>query len=97
MCLSAEAYRKLTALVQGLAAETTGGRLVVAQEGGYSEIYGPYCTLAIVEQLVGERTGIEEPMPAERIAEWRASREVSADQSTALEAALAMQRRYWKV
>ncbi|HEU5422135.1 MAG TPA: class II histone deacetylase [Nitrolancea sp.] len=94
MCLSAEAYRRMTALLGQFAGETAGGRLVVAQEGGYSEIYGPYCTLAIAEELAGERTGIEEPMAAERIAAWPSSRTVSPDQAAAIEAAAETQRRY---
>lgn len=95
MNLSSEAYRQMTERVMGLADETAGGRLVVAQEGGYSEVYGPYCTLAIVETLLGVRTGVEEPTDPARVARWRSSREVSGDQRTALDAALATQRRYW--
>jgi acetoin utilization deacetylase AcuC-like enzyme len=97
MCLSSEVYRHMTERMIGLADETADGRLVVAQEGGYSEIYGPYCTLAIVEALAGRRTGIEEPTDAARVARWPSSREVSADQRSALRAATETQRRYWRL
>ncbi|HET9014805.1 MAG TPA: class II histone deacetylase [Thermomicrobiaceae bacterium] len=97
MCLSTEAYRGMTAAVREIAAGSAGGRLVVALEGGYSETYAPYCTLAIVEELLGRRTGIEEPTVPERIAEWPTSRAVSADQQAAIDAAVAIQRRYRQI
>ena len=97
MCLSSEVYRLMTERMMALADETAEERLVVAQEGGYSEVYGPYCTLAIVEALAGTRTGIEEPTDAARVARWRSSQEVSADQRGALDAATATQRRYWRL
>jgi len=97
MCLSTEAYRRMTDAVRRIAAGSAGGRLVVAQEGGYSETYAPYCTLAIVEELVGRRTGIEEPMSPERLAEWPASGAVSGDQQRAIDAATEVQRRFWEL
>ncbi len=61
MCLSTEAYRRMTKVMMDLADEVCDGRLVIAQEGGYSELYAPYCTLAVVETLLGRRTNIDEP------------------------------------
>lgn len=61
MLLGVEDYRWLARQVMDLAAEVCQGRLVVAHEGGYSPSYVPYCTLAVVETLAGEETGIGDP------------------------------------
>lgn len=65
MCLSSDAYRWMTSALMGLAAGVCEGRLVILQEGGYSELYAPYCTLGIVESLTGVRTHLPEPLDAE--------------------------------
>lgn len=62
MCLSSNAYRWMTSALMDLAAEVCTGRLVILQEGGYSELYAPYCTLGIVESLTGVRTNLPEPL-----------------------------------
>lgn len=62
MCLSSEAYRWMTSALMELAAEVCQGRLVLLQEGGYSELYAPYCVLGIVESLTGIRTHLPEPL-----------------------------------
>lgn len=36
-------YRAMTSQVMQLAADVCGGRLVMAHEGGYSEVYVPFC------------------------------------------------------
>jgi len=95
MCLSTEAYRRMTAIMRDIAATSADGRLVVALEGGYSEIYAPYCTLAIAEELLGERTGIEEPLNPERVAAWRTSREVSHDQEQVIKRVIVVHRERW--
>jgi acetoin utilization deacetylase AcuC-like enzyme len=68
MCLTTEAYRFMTKTLMDVADRHCDGKLVILQEGGYSEIYGPYCTLAIVETLAGTRTYIEEPQPIDWVA-----------------------------
>jgi len=55
-------FREMTRLVKETAAELCGGRLVICQEGGYSPTYSPLCGLAVIEELSGERTGIEDPL-----------------------------------
>jgi acetoin utilization deacetylase AcuC-like enzyme len=97
MSLSTDGYRMMTGFMRQIAAESAGGRLVVAQEGGYSEIYAPYCTLAIFEELCGVRTGIEEPLNAERTGRWPASRIISGDQHAAIEAIARQQRDFWSL
>jgi len=96
MLLAAEHYRELTAIMQGIAARTAAGRLVLAQEGGYSETYAPYCTMAIFEQLVGTRTGIEEPVDPTRVGRWPASLAVSGDQEGAINRTIEALSPFWK-
>jgi acetoin utilization deacetylase AcuC-like enzyme len=36
-----------------VAGETSGGRLLSVQEGGYSHVYAPFCWLAFVETIAG--------------------------------------------
>jgi acetoin utilization deacetylase AcuC-like enzyme len=60
MCTS-ETYRQLTAMLMEAAGDLCDGRLVVCHEGGYSAVYAPYCGLAIVEELSGHKTEIDDP------------------------------------
>ncbi|MCM8750086.1 class II histone deacetylase [Thermomicrobiaceae bacterium CFH 74404] len=95
MCLTTEAYRWMMHQILTLAEEVADGRLVVVQEGGYSEIYGPYCTLAVFEGLTGQRTGIEEPLDPARLARRPTSQVVSGDQAEAIAQVVAVQNQYW--
>lgn len=61
MSLSMEGYRKMTRLIKGLADSYTQGRLVFLHEGGYSHVYVPFCSYAIVEELCGIKTDVEDP------------------------------------
>lgn len=61
MILTADDYRTLTGRVLGLADELCSGRVVVCHEGGYSSAYVPFCGLAVVEELAGRRSGVEDP------------------------------------
>ncbi len=97
MLLATEHYRELTSIMQQIAASTAQGRLVLAQEGGYSEIYAPYCTLAIIEALSGHQTGIEEPTDPVRVAAWPASQSVSEDQKHAIDQTIGALRPYWEL
>jgi acetoin utilization deacetylase AcuC-like enzyme len=95
MSVTAEGYRRMTSKLIDLANDLCSGRLVCVQEGGYSEIYGPYCTLAIVEALTEHRTGIEEPLVQERADRWPQSRAVGLDARAALDAVKSYHRRFW--
>lgn len=46
-------FRAITDRLVRAAEELCGGRLVVMQEGGYSQHYVPFCIKAVVEGLVG--------------------------------------------
>jgi len=62
MQMHSDGYRELTKLMMGAADRVCEGRLVVEHEGGYSSAYVPFCGLAIVEQLSGLESGVEDPM-----------------------------------
>lgn len=65
MMLTAQSYRLLTRQLMHAADDLCAGRIVMTHEGGYSEMYVPYCGLAVLEELSGWRTGIEDPWAAD--------------------------------
>ena len=62
MMMTTEGYRRLTQIMLAVADEVCDGRLVACHEGGYSPAYVPYCGLAIIEELAGIRTAVEDPL-----------------------------------
>lgn len=52
--LSVDGYGALTSMVLGLAEELCGGRLVIAQEGGYHLVALPWCVRRTIEILLDE-------------------------------------------
>ncbi len=85
MMLHSECYRRMTQMLMEAAADLCGGRLVLAHEGGYSEMYVPFCGLAIVEELAGIQTEI--PDPFLDLAESRAYQELQPHQELVIEQA----------
>ncbi|QQA43250.1 class II histone deacetylase [Pelagovum pacificum] len=73
MLCTAETYRAMTAMTQDLAAELCDGRLLVVHEGGYSEVYVPFCGHAVLEQMSGSTI-----RAADLFAETYAGRQPSA-------------------
>ncbi|PCF96980.1 class II histone deacetylase [Vreelandella nigrificans] len=61
MMLHSDDYRSMTCIMRETAERVCGGRLAVVHEGGYAEAYTPYCGLAIMEELCGWRTDVEDP------------------------------------
>ncbi len=61
MLLTAAGFRSMTAQLLAVAAEVCDGRVALVHEGGYSEAYVPFCGLAVVEELAGAKTEIEDP------------------------------------
>jgi len=51
-------FRAISQLMLTLAEEVCDGRLLLLQEGGYSLAYVPYCTVAVVEPLIGVDLGL---------------------------------------
>jgi acetoin utilization deacetylase AcuC-like enzyme len=62
MMMTSDGYRRLTQIMLAVAGEVCDGHLVVCHEGGYSPAYVPYCGLAIMEELSGVRTSLEDPL-----------------------------------
>lgn len=64
MLVTASGYRQMTAVLLEAADELCGGRLMMTHEGGYSPTYVPYCGLAVLEEMSGVKTGIEDEFGA---------------------------------
>jgi acetoin utilization deacetylase AcuC-like enzyme len=60
MMVTSTTYRTLAQIMLGVADEVCGGRLVLSHEGGYSAAYVPYCGLAVMEELSGIRSNIQD-------------------------------------
>jgi acetoin utilization deacetylase AcuC-like enzyme len=56
--LSMDGFRQISTMMHTLAEDICGGKLVLLQEGGYSAVYVPYCTAAVIEPLLGADLGI---------------------------------------
>lgn len=65
MLATADTFRQMTRIVTGLADELCNGRLMMAHEGGYSEVYVPFCGHAVLEEMSG--AGIHAPDPLAEI------------------------------
>lgn len=61
MQLHSESYRVMTALMMQLAEECCHHKLVMLHEGGYAEVYVPFCGLRVMEQLSGVSTAFIDP------------------------------------
>ena len=59
--LGPEDYRWMTRELMKVADRHTEGRLVLSHEGGYHAGVVPFCGLAVVEELSGHRTGVDDP------------------------------------
>ena len=64
MMAYSETYRAMTRMLMAAADALCGGRLVLSHEGGYSPIYVPFCGLAVMEELSGVKTPVDDPMAA---------------------------------
>jgi acetoin utilization deacetylase AcuC-like enzyme len=63
MMMTMSGFGKISEMMRDLAESACEGRLVVLQEGGYSAAYVPYCTVAVVEPLLGVDLGIVDLYP----------------------------------
>jgi acetoin utilization deacetylase AcuC-like enzyme len=61
MLATADTFRQMTAKIKALAAEICDGKLVLVHEGGYSEVYVPFCGHATIEALSGSLTVAPDP------------------------------------
>ena len=93
MEVTSAGYRALTLRLKAAAAELCEGRLVALHEGGYSEGYSPVCTWAIIEELSGIHSGLEDPY-AEWLGAQPATHYVGAAEGH-IDAAAAVHRERW--
>lgn len=61
MLASAATFREMTERSMALAGELCGGRLVLAHEGGYSEVHVPFCGHAVIQALTGAEIAAPDP------------------------------------
>lgn len=64
MLLASSTYVQITMCLKRLAAELCGDRLLFVHEGGYSEVYAPFCAHAVIEELSEAPHRIEDPFNA---------------------------------
>ena len=88
MMVSSNGYRAMTKLLMKAADDLCGGKLVMSHEGGYSAMYVPYCGLAVMEELTGIPTGVEDPW-APHMAKW-GQQSLQPHQEQAIAAAAAL-------
>ena len=62
MMCTADTFRQMTRQVMAAAGRLCGGRLVLVHEGGYSELYVPFCGHAVIEELSGAAAGAPDPL-----------------------------------
>ncbi|MFD1911452.1 class II histone deacetylase [Halodurantibacterium flavum] len=62
MLATAETFRLLTRRVMGAAGTLCDGRLVMVHEGGYSEVYVPFCGHAVLEEMSGAPMTAADPL-----------------------------------
>jgi acetoin utilization deacetylase AcuC-like enzyme len=99
MSLTTSSYREMCRRLIAVADECAGGRVVVAQEGGYSLKYAPYCTAAIAETLCGVADAdaqVIEPY-GPRAKTMPQATTIGLDGEVALQAIVEANRRYWRL
>lgn len=80
MMCSAETFRLMTRKLL----QTSNNKLVVVHEGGYSEMYVPFCGHAVIEELSGSSKAAGDPM-SERINGQQPNKKVDAFHSTLID------------
>jgi acetoin utilization deacetylase AcuC-like enzyme len=62
MLATADTFRQMTRQVMAAAADLCGGRLVMVHEGGYAEVYVPFCGHAVIGELAGSAITAPDPL-----------------------------------
>jgi acetoin utilization deacetylase AcuC-like enzyme len=96
MSLTTNGYREMTRFMLAIAESSCGGRLVVAQEGGYAAAYAPYCSASIAEVLAGGPAVISEPYGPRAESEPAANR-IGLDAELAIERVIEVQIQFWTI
>ena len=61
MLATAETFQVMTQQVKALAEDICGGRLMMAHEGGYSEVYVPFCGHHVLAEMSGSTITAPDP------------------------------------
>lgn len=61
MLVHSAGFKRMTRVLMDVADDVCEGRLVMTHEGGYSTAYVPFCGLAVMEELSGISSGVEDP------------------------------------
>lgn len=61
MMAYSETFRSMAAMLMGAASELCGGKVLFTHEGGYAAAYVPFIGLAVLEEISGIRTDIDDP------------------------------------
>jgi len=61
-CVDMQGFHQLGLAARALAAELTGGKLLMVQEGGYNPAYAAFCAHATVEGLLGAPAQLADPL-----------------------------------
>jgi acetoin utilization deacetylase AcuC-like enzyme len=96
MMMTMDGFRQISTLVVGLAEQVCDGRLVMLQAGGYSLAYVPYCTVAVVEPLLGVDLGVVDLYATSWELE-RCKTIFTGETRKALAAARRWHRNWWKI
>jgi acetoin utilization deacetylase AcuC-like enzyme len=86
--VSSDGYRAMARLLLDAADTLCRGRLMMTHEGGYSAMHVPYCGLAVLEEMAGIRTGVEDPW-APMMAHW-GGQELQPNQAALIDQAAAL-------
>ncbi len=62
MMATVDTFRQMTRQVMALADEICEGRVVMVHEGGYSEVYVPFCGHAVLQEMSGSAIDAPDPM-----------------------------------
>lgn len=65
MLLRACDFGELARRLVAAADELCSGRIVFSHEGGYSEVYVPFCGVAVLEAMTGAASGVTDPFQAD--------------------------------
>lgn len=64
MMCSADTFGQMTAMLMETAADVCEGRIAMAHEGGYSEVYVPFCGHATIARMAGSKIHAADPFAA---------------------------------
>jgi acetoin utilization deacetylase AcuC-like enzyme len=96
LMLTMDGYRRLSQMMVDFADQVCSGRLVMLQAGGYSATYVPYCTVAVVEPLLGIDLGLVDVYATSSELE-RCKTIYTHDTQQALLQARATYKQWWKL